>query len=602
MQSYLLRYHRRLPHIDIINHSLLSAALSTATKSNAPSIKAVITNNSNALSNPLKFYIETYGCQMNISDSEIVKSVLQSAGHVPAMDIETADLILTNTCAIREHAEAKVWHRLRYFQSIRRKNRIGKGPRFGFPLVGVLGCMAERLKDKLLLEESVDFVCGPDAYRDVPRLVETMLSAGQKQANTMLSFDETYADIHPVREVNTTSAFISIMRGCNNMCSFCVVPFTRGRERSRPMASILQEVQQLSGKGVKELVLLGQNVNGYHDISEESAVRYPAATYESTPGFNNMYRSKKRDLPGARFPDLLKEVSLIDPEMRIRFTSPHPKDFPERTLEVIAESNNICKSLHLPVQSGSSEVLQKMRRGYTREAYLELVGRARDIIPGVSISTDVIAGFCEETEEDHQQTLSLMEKVRFDQAFMFAYSKRDRTHAAHNLEDNVPEKLKLRRLQEIIDTFQREVRQKNDAEELGQLRLVLIEGPSTKSTTTQPSFTGRTDTNKRVVFPATSAWKVNSSTPSKSDAIKKRIVEVALQDPRTMSEEMKNTLIAQGLLLDSDVIGEEYNPPEDMTGEYGIVKILKADSSTLRGVLCGTTSLSDFKQVNFTSL
>lgn len=339
----------------------------------------------------LKVYIETYGCQMNLSDSEIVRSILSESGHVTCQSELEADVILTNTCAIRENAESKVWDRLHYFQSIRKKNR-SKAVKSLYPIVGVLGCMAERLKDKLLLEESVDFVCGPDAYRDMPRLLENIVSAGQKEANTVLSMEETYADINPVREVNGSSAFVSIMRGCNNMCSFCIVPFTRGRERSRPMSSILKEVQALSDSGVKEIVLLGQNVNGYHDSSEESAEKFPTTTYKAAAGFNNLNKSRKRDIPGARFADLLETLADVNPEMRIRFTSPHPKDFPDDVLSVVGKKPNVCAALHLPVQSGSTSVLQRMRRGYTREAFLALVRRCREMIPGVTISTDIIAG------------------------------------------------------------------------------------------------------------------------------------------------------------------------------------------------------------------
>lgn len=314
---------------------------------------------------------------MNSADSEIVRSILSDAGHIYCDSIESADLILTNTCAIRENAEAKVWNRLDYFQSIRNKNK--KLRKQGLPVIGVLGCMAERLKEKLLDEDSVDFVCGPDAYRDIPRLLNVVISTDQKEANTMLSFEETYADISPVRTVSRHSAFVSIMRGCNNMCSFCIVPFTRGRERSRPIGSILGEVQELSVQGVKEVVLLGQNVNGYHDASPESVVAYPATTYQAAHGFNNLFQSKSRDRPGARFSDLLSAVAAINPEMRVRFTSPHPKDFPDDVLHTIAATPNICPSVHMPMQSGSSSVLTRMRRGYSREVFLSLVQRVRQV-------------------------------------------------------------------------------------------------------------------------------------------------------------------------------------------------------------------------------
>lgn len=407
----------------------------------------------------LKFYIETYGCQMNTSDSEIVRSILLAKGHVYCEDIDSADLILTNTCAIRENAENKVWHRLRTFQSMKTKTKQKSKSTSdlkpslrssGFPIVGVLGCMAERLKTKLLEEKAVDFVCGPDAYRDIPRLLDTVLSSGQKEANTRLSLDETYADIEPVRATNSASAFVSIMRGCNNMCAFCIVPFTRGRERSRQHASILAEVAQLAEQGVREVVLLGQNVNGYHDISIQASVDTSLSTvlgsnssssvnpnstskYQSSPGFKNLFHSRVKDQAGVRFADLLRDVAAVDPEIRVRFTSPHPKDFPPDVLDAIASTHNICKSIHLPVQSGSSSVLARMRRGYTREAFLALVEDMRRLMPQVTLSTDVIAGFCGETEAEHADTVSLMREVAFDQAFMFAYSLRDKTHAAHTM-------------------------------------------------------------------------------------------------------------------------------------------------------------------------
>lgn len=453
------------------------------------------------------FFIETYGCAMNTSDTEIIRSILKGAGCEEVTSIESASVVLTNTCAIREGAEKKVFDRLNYFQSIRNKNKLAgktKGRRHS-PLVGVLGCMAERLKGKLLEEDGVDFVVGPDAYRDLPRLLSSVSnSTAQKEANVQLSLDETYADISPVRESSSASAFVSIMRGCNNMCSFCVVPFTRGRERSRDMASILSEIQKLAHEGgVREIVLLGQNVNGYHDTSAESAQLYPSNTsYTPTPGFVPLYNSKKKSQAGARFADLLGEVAKIHPEMRVRFTSPHPKDFPPEVLQVIAEMPNICKSIHLPLQSGSTNVLARMRRGYTSEAFYSLVEEARRIIPNVTISTDVISGFCGETEEEHEETVAMMKKVEFDQAFMFAYSLRDKTHAAHTMEDNVPEKEKIARLQQVIDSFKVGIRRKNRATELGKLRLVLVEGPAKKSTPQLELLTGRTDGNKRVVFPA----------------------------------------------------------------------------------------------------
>lgn len=448
----------------------------------------------------VKCFIETYGCQMNVSDSEIVRSVLAKEGYAFVDTVESAECILVNTCAIREGAEQKIWHRLDYFQSLKNKNKsckIGTG----FPMVGVLGCMAERLKTRLLEEKVVNFVCGPDAYRDIPRLIQsTSGSTGQKEANVQLSLEETYADISPVREASSTSAFISIMRGCNNMCSYCIVPFTRGRERSRVLTSIVDEVRLLADTGIREIVLLGQNVNSYHDSSELSLQTYPDTQYSTTQGFSNIYRS--RSGPGARFGDLLDAVSSAAPETRIRFTSPHPKDFPDDVLSLVAERPNICASLHLPAQSGSTTVLERMRRGYSREAYLDLITRARSIIPGVGISTDMISGFCGETEEEHRDTVRLMKTVAYDQAFMFAYSMREKTHAAYHLEDDVPEAIKLRRLQEVIKMFY-ETLATESLKEINTFQLVLVEGPARRSDDISvPFMKGRSDSNRKCLFPS----------------------------------------------------------------------------------------------------
>lgn len=362
---------------------------------------------------------------------------------------------------------------------------------------------------------------------------------------------------------------MSIMRGCNNMCSFCIVPFTRGRERSRPMDSILKEIASLSDRGVKEVVLLGQNVNGYHDTSDESAAVFPPSVYKATPGFSNLYRSKKRDLPGARFPDLLRAVAAINPEMRVRFTSPHPKDFPEEVLEAVAENTNICASLHLPFQSGSTSVLDRMRRGYSRDAYLSLIDSVRRTIPGVTISTDVIAGFCDETEAEHADTLSLMETVQFDQAFMFAYSLRDRTHAAHTMQDNVPEDIKQRRLREIIEVYRKNVQIKNQREETDQLRVVLVEGESTKSSPENVVFTGRTDGNKRLIFPAHDVCRFDEVL----------LHPELLRCPTTPKEGSENVI-----------------KRDDLIGQYALVKVTKADSSTMRGQLVSHITLVDFSK------
>lgn len=355
-----------------------------------------------------KFFIETHGCQMNLADSDIVRSVLLKAGYEMCDVLEDADLILTNTCAIRENAESKIWQRLKYFSSLRKKAK-NSGVR-GYPVVGVLGCMAERLKTRLLVEEGVDFVAGPDAYRDLPALLMTA-TTDQKAANVQLSIEETYSDIQPVRLAEgNTHAFVTITRGCDNHCAFCIVPYTRGRERSRPVESILFEVEMLRQQGYKEIVLLGQNVNSYNYVkheSETSALTGRLNNDNLTPGFlqPGRFSSGSEELvqSGVRFEELLRQVAAIDPEIRIRFQSPHPKDFPDDLLKLINETPNICNSLHIPAQHGSSKMLDRMRRGYTREAYVSLVKRARSIIgkdvPGaVGLSSDFISGFCGESD------------------------------------------------------------------------------------------------------------------------------------------------------------------------------------------------------------
>ncbi|MGF1671925.1 MAG: tRNA (N6-isopentenyl adenosine(37)-C2)-methylthiotransferase MiaB [Balneolaceae bacterium] len=405
-----------------------------------------------------KFYIETYGCQMNFADSEIVNSILMEQGMQPVNKAEEADHIFVNTCSIRENAETKVWNRLKEFRSLKNQN--------SGVTVGVLGCMAERIKDRIIdKEQLVDLVVGPDAYRDIPKLLN-QVDDGRKAVNVILSLEETYADITPVRTTgNGVSAFISIMRGCDNMCSFCVVPFTRGRERSRPMESIHDELKQLSDQGYKEVTLLGQNVNSYKT--------------------NN-----------CDFTKLMDEASKVNPEMRIRFSSPHPKDFPQDLLYLISERPNLCNSIHIPAQSGNNNVLERMRRPYTREQYLELIDTMRDIIPGVSLSTDMITGFCGETEKEHQDTLRLMKEVRYDLAYMFAYSERERTLAHRKYDDDVPEDVKKRRLTEVI-TQQMNIQEELNRMEIGKRHLVLVEGTSKRS---DQQLSGRTDTNKMVVF------------------------------------------------------------------------------------------------------
>ncbi|HEY8387520.1 MAG TPA: tRNA (N6-isopentenyl adenosine(37)-C2)-methylthiotransferase MiaB [Parasegetibacter sp.] len=412
------------------------------------------------------FYIESYGCAMNFSDSEIVASILHDNGFGATRNYEEADLILINTCSIREKAEQTVRNRLSEFTRVK-KNRPGM-------MIGVLGCMAERLKAKLLDEEKiVDLVIGPDAYRKIPSLIEEA-ETGQKAVNVLLSREETYADISPVRlNSNGVTAFVSIMRGCNNMCSFCVVPFTRGRERSRDAHSIVSECQSLFDQGFKEITLLGQNVDSYYWIPENQG---------ETP---------------VTFAMLLEKVALIHPDLRVRFSTSHPKDITDEVLFTMAKYENICNYIHLPVQSGSTRVLQLMNRTYTREWYLAKVNRIREIIPDCGISTDIICGFCTETEEDHQETLSLMELCRYDLAYMYFYSERPGTLAERRYEDDVPEEVKKRRLQEVIE-LQRRLSHENMQKDLGKHFKVLIEGDSRKSSS---HWAGRNSQNKMVVFP-----------------------------------------------------------------------------------------------------
>ncbi|XP_047396530.1 mitochondrial tRNA methylthiotransferase CDK5RAP1 isoform X2 [Sciurus carolinensis] len=436
-----------------------------------------------------KVYLETYGCQMNVNDTEIAWSILQKSGYLRTSNLQEADVILLVTCSIREKAEQTIWNRLHQLKTLKTKR-----PRSRVPLrIGILGCMAERLKEEILnREKMVDLLAGPDAYRDLPRLL-AVTESGQQAANVLLSLDETYADVMPVQtSPSATSAFVSIMRGCDNMCSYCIVPFTRGRERSRPVASILEEVRKLSDQGLKEVTLLGQNVNSFRDSSEIQFNN--AVSTNLSRGFTANYKAKQG---GLRFSHLLDQVSRVDPEMRIRFTSPHPKDFPDEVLQLIHERDNICKQIHLPAQSGSSRVLDAMRRGYSREAYVQLVHHIRESIPGVSLSSDFITGFCGETEEDHLQTVSLLREVQYNMGFLFAYSMRQKTRAYHRLKDDVPEEVKLRRLEELITVFREEASKANKIC-VGCTQLVLVEGPSKRSAT---DLCGRNDGNLKVIFP-----------------------------------------------------------------------------------------------------
>lgn len=412
-----------------------------------------------------RFYIESYGCQMNFADSEIVASILNKEGFGATRNLDEADLIFINTCSIREKAEQTVRKRLTEFRKLKQQK---KGM-----LVGVLGCMAERLKSKFLEEEKlVDIVVGPDAYRTLPGLVEEA-EGGQKAVNVLLSREETYADISPVRlDSNGVSAFVSIMRGCNNMCSFCVVPFTRGRERSRDISSIIRECRDLFEQGFKEVTLLGQNVDSYYYFDE--------ANDETVT-----------------FADLLEKVALISPLLRVRFSTSHPKDITDDVLHTMAKYENICKYIHLPVQSGSSRVLQLMNRTYTREWYMARVDRIRQIMPDCGISSDIIAGFCTETEEDHKDTLSVMEYSRYDMSYMFFYSERPGTLAERRYKDDIPLEVKKRRLQEIVE-LQNRLSQESNKRDIGKIFKVLIEGDSKKS---DKDWMGRSSQNKVVVFP-----------------------------------------------------------------------------------------------------
>lgn len=434
-----------------------------------------------------KLFLESYGCQMNFSDSEIVASILTGAGFLTTREETEADVIFVNTCAIREGAEQRVRTRLQDFKKLKKKNP-------GL-VVGVLGCMAERLKAKFLEEEQlVDIVAGPDAYRDLPTLIKTVES-GQKAVNVILSREETYADISPVRlGSNGVSAFISIMRGCDNMCSFCVVPFTRGRERSRDPESILHEAKQLFEQGYREVTLLGQNVDSYLWWGGGQKKELPS---ETVHGALNHLLPAEEQKNFTTFADLLELVAQVHPDLRVRFSTSNPRDMTDAVLHSMAKYENICKYIHLPVQSGNSRVLEKMNRGYTREQYEQRINAIRRILPDCAISTDVIAGFCSETEEEHKDTLSLMEWVGYDFAFMFIYSERPGTAAAKNFPDDIPYEIKNRRLREIVDMQQKTSALRTKAFE-GTIQRVLIEGTSKKST---EMLFGRNSQNTVVVFP-----------------------------------------------------------------------------------------------------
>ena len=409
-----------------------------------------------------KLLIETYGCQMNVADSEVIASVMKMAGYTVTENLDEADAVFLNTCSIRDNAEQKILNRLEYFNSYRKKKKD--------LIVGVVGCMAERVKDDLIEHHHVNLVAGPDAYLTLPELTAAA-EAGQKAINVELSTTETYRDVIPSRICgNHISGFVSIMRGCNNFCTYCIVPYTRGRERSRDVESILNEVRDLVGKGYKEITLLGQNVNSYRFESSDGTV--------------------------TDFPTLLRTVAQAAPGVRIRFTTSHPKDMSDETLRVIAEEPNVCRHIHLPVQSGSSRILKLMNRKYTREWYLDRVAAIRRIIPDCGLSTDIFSGFHSETEEDHQMSLSLMEECAYDSAFMFKYSERPGTYASKHLPDDISEEVKIRRLNEII-ALQNRLSAESNARCVGKTYEVLVEGVSKRS---RDQLFGRTEQNRVVVF------------------------------------------------------------------------------------------------------
>jgi tRNA-i(6)A37 thiotransferase enzyme miaB len=409
-----------------------------------------------------RVYIETYGCQMNVADSEVVASIMQMDGYHLTEDPELADAVLINTCSVRDNAEQKVLNRIEYYHSIRKKRKRNM-------TIGVLGCMAERAKGELIEKHHVDLVVGPDSYLDLPNLVGAV-ERGEKAINVELSTSETYKDVMPLKMSGVhISGFVSIMRGCNNFCSYCIVPYTRGRERSRELESIIREVTDLASKGYREVTLLGQNVNSYRFVDGDQV-------YD--------------------FADLLEAVALAVPGMRIRFTSPHPKDMDDKAIRTMAKYPNICKHIHLPAQSGNNRILKLMKRNYTREWYLERVAAIRAVMPDCAITSDLFCGFHDESEEDFQETLSLMREVGYEASFMFKYSERPGTYAAKYLEDNVPEEVKIRRLQEMID-LQSQLSLESNLRDVGRVVEVLIEGFSKRS---REQLFGRTQQNKVVVF------------------------------------------------------------------------------------------------------
>lgn len=420
-----------------------------------------------------KVYIETYGCQMNVNDTEVIFSILKKAGYDRTENMDEADVIMANTCSIRDNAEQRIWGRIDQFYG---QKRLHEGV-----VSGIVGCMAERLKDKLLESGRVDFVAGPDSYRSLPLLL-SRIAPGKPQINVELSREETYGDIEPVRiDKNGVSAFISIMRGCNNVCSYCVVPYTRGAERSRDPHTIVREACDVFAKGYKEVTLLGQNVDSY------------------------LWKNPDDPQEQVDFADLLSMVAEISPELRVRYSTSHPKDISDKVIDMMAKYDNVCRHIHLPVQSGSNVMLEKMRRRYTREWYLDRVAKIRQVMPDCAITTDIIAGFCGETEQDHQDTLDIMRRVKYDYAYMFQYSERPGTLAARNYPDDVTPQEKTRRLNEII-ALQNELSLESNKRDVGKTFKVLIEGTSRRN---DEELCGRTTTNKMCVFPALLATENN---------------------------------------------------------------------------------------------
>jgi tRNA-N(6)-(isopentenyl)adenosine-37 thiotransferase enzyme MiaB len=438
--------------------------------------------------NNRKVYFDVHGCQMNVNDIEIVWAILKNHNYQKTEISIEADIILIMTCSIRDSAETKIFNKLNHLK-VMKQRRAKTSPM----QIGILGCMAERLKEKMIEKErEIDLIAGPDSYKDLPRLL-ALSKSGYHTANVLLSLDETYADVMPIKlDQNSVTAFSSIQRGCDNMCSYCIVPFTRGKERSRPIDSIEKEVRHIyENHGIKEVTLLGQNVNSYRDTTIDD---YKNQVVSTVPGFKTVYKTK---VGGLQFADLLERIANISPELRIRFTSPHPKDFPTQVLNVIKIYPNICKSLHVPAQSGSTAVLEKMRRGYSRESYIQLIREIREILPHVSLSSDFICGFCGETEDDFLQTLSLIEEVKYNVAYLFPYSMREKTTAHRRYIDDVPQNVKLERLSRMVQVFRKNAQQLNE-KLIGTTQLILIEDVSKRS---KDEVYGRCDGNIKVIIP-----------------------------------------------------------------------------------------------------